>query len=123
MKRILLTATCLVALWGPARAVEANAALPGNYRDQDGHTLHLDAGGGYQFDRALLCELIQKGKPNKNFVSDMSFRCQGHPYPNVKPQYSIEKQKWYATTIDGKMILTIVSNGGDSIESYLYEGE
>jgi hypothetical protein len=123
MKKILLTAACIVASWNSTRAVEANAPLPGRYRDRDGHTLHWDPDGGYQLDRALICELIQKGKPNKNFVSDRTFRCQGHRYPNVEPRYSIDRQKWYATTIDGTMILTIVSNGGDSIESYLYEGE
>jgi hypothetical protein len=34
--------------------------LPGNYCGQDEHNLHLDADGSYQFDRALLCELIKK---------------------------------------------------------------
>jgi hypothetical protein len=123
MKNFLVAAACLVASCGSVRAVESNVPLPGNYCGQDEHNLHLDADGSYQFDRALLCELIKKGKPNNYFVSDRTFRCQGHPYPNIKPQYSIEKEKWYATTIEGKMVLTIVSNGGNSIETYLYEGE
>jgi hypothetical protein len=120
---IIGTVAALLAI-SPAYATDAHTPLPGFYHDQTGHTLTLEDDGSYQFDRALLCERIKEGKPNRNYVREIIFRCQGHPYPNVKPEFIISKEKWYATTLDGKLFLTTVSDSGKNIgiEIYQYDG-
>jgi hypothetical protein len=82
---------------------QQHTPLPGYYHSQAGHIFHVDANGDYRLDRALLCERIKQAKPNRNYVRELTFRCQGHPYPNVKPEFIILKEKWYATTLDGKL--------------------
>jgi hypothetical protein len=115
----------------PANTAVSQDAAPvtmppaGNYHDSDGHIIHLDSDGGYQVDHALLCDLIKRERPNPNNTRllDLTFRCQGHPYPGVKPEISIEKEQWYATTIDGKLILTTISVKSGVVQVYVYEGK
>lgn len=115
--KILLASLALLLAFSSAYATDAQH---GFYHNQSDHTLTVEEDGGYELDRALLCELIKKGKPNSNDVRELTFRCQGHPYPHVKPIFSISKEKWYATTIDGRLFLSIVSDGGKSIEIWQY---
>jgi len=119
-KLLLGTVAALTLAISPAYATDATDAqlhtpLPGYYHSQDSHTFHIDDDGSYQFDRALLCECIKKGKPNSKYVRELTFRCQGHPYPNVKPITIISKEKSYATTLDGKLFLTTVSDSNKNI--------
>jgi hypothetical protein len=41
----------------------------------------------------------------------------------VKPQFIVSKEQWYATTLDGKLFLTTVSDSGKNIEIFQYDGE
>jgi hypothetical protein len=118
-------AASLLAI-GPAYATDAqlHTPLPGYYHSQDSHTFHLDGDGSYQLDHALDCKRIKERKPNSsNYVRELTFRCRGHPYPNVKPQFIVSKEQWYATTLDGKLFLTTVSDSGKNIEIFQYDGE
>jgi hypothetical protein len=96
--------------------------LPGYYHSQAGHIFHLDDDGSYQIDRALDCKRIKQGKQNRNYVRELTFRCQGHSYPNVKPQFTISKEKWYATTLDGKVFLTTNDGNDMDTEIFQYDG-
>ena len=124
-------ALVFVSIWfvvAQAHASDATDAqlhtpLPGYYHNQAGNIFHVDDDGSYQLDRALLCERIKAGKPNRNYVQSLTFRCQGHPYPNVKPTFSTSKEKWYATTLDGKLFLTKNDGNDMDTEIFQYDGE
>jgi hypothetical protein len=126
MRELLIgTVVALMLVIGPVHATddEPHTPLPGYYNTQTEHTFHLDDDGSYQIDRALLCDCIKKGKPNSNFVRELTFRCQGHPYPHVKPVFSISKERWYATTFDGKLFLVIVDTDSKNIRVMQHLGE
>lgn len=109
---------------GEENATEAklHTPLPGYYHSQAGRIFHLDDDGSYQIDRALDCKRLKQGKPSRNYVRELTFRCQGHPYPNVKPQFIILKERWYATTLDGKLFLTTNDGNDMDTEIYQYDG-